>query len=126
GRKPVLWATVLLMVPGLLGLALAPTVPILIVPAAMVAVSLGAFEAVNWALLSDLIPAGSGAQFFGFANIATAGAGALAGAFGPVVDLANSYLPAGTYTLVFSLAALVAFTSIFPLRALNTATTKSS
>jgi MFS family permease len=62
-----------------------------------VAVGVGAFQAVNWAVLSRAIPTGEGAQFFGLANIATAGASALAGLLGPFIDAANALLSVDAY-----------------------------
>lgn len=54
--------------------------------------------------------------FYGVANVATTGAGALSGLFGLVVDLANGLLPLDAYAVAFALAALVAFSSLLPLR----------
>lgn len=50
------------------------------------------------------------------ANIATAGAGALAGLYGPIVDIMNAVFPAGTYQVLFGLAAAVAALALLPLR----------
>ena len=53
--------------------------------------SVGAFQAVNWALLSDDVPRARRATAFGLANVATAGAGALSGVFGILVDVLNEH-----------------------------------
>jgi Na+/melibiose symporter-like transporter len=119
GRSPVLAVTVGLTVFGLLGLAFAPTLVIVAAGGGLVAVGFGSFQAVNWALLSDTMPEGQGAQFYGLANIATAGAGALAGLLGPLIDVANGLLPAGTYHITFGLAAAITMASLLPLRRLG-------
>ena len=115
GRFPVLIASVLLAAIGMVGIGFAPTIVIASVAGRLVAVGVGAFQAVNWALLSDDISEGQGAESFGVANIATAGAGALAGLFGPLVDLLHAALPGGTFEITFGLAGLVALASIWPL-----------
>ena len=48
----------------------------------------------------------------GLANVATAGASALAGLLGPVVDAANALVPGGTYQITFTLAALVTLVAL--------------
>jgi hypothetical protein len=66
-------------------------------------------------LLSDDVGEGEGARAFGLANIATAGAGALTGLFGPLVDFLDRVLPGGAYGVTFSLAAVFVSASVFPL-----------
>jgi len=115
GRLPVLMASVLLAAIGMAGIGFAPTIVIASVAGGLVAVGVGAFQAVNWALLSDDISEGQGAGSFGVANIATAGAGALAGLFGPLVDVLLAVLPGGAFQITFGVAGLVALGSIWPL-----------
>jgi MFS family permease len=98
GRKPVLYVSIGLAVAGTAGIGFAPTLLFVGVYGALVAVGFGAFQAVNWALLSDDIPEGEGAKYFGLANLATS-----------------------TYQLTFSLAALAALASIIPLRRITSA-----
>ena len=121
GRLIVLRTSIVISAVGLLGIAFAPSLLALAIVGSLLALGSGAFQAVNWALLSDHIPPGRGAQFYGFANVATAGASALAGLFGPLVDALNALLPASTYLITFSLAALVTLTSLLPLRRIWTA-----
>src|SRR5688572_1577992 len=75
---------------------------------AAAAIGFGAFQAVHRALLSDTMPEGQGAQLFGLVNIATFGACALAGLFGPLGDLVVADLPASTDRIRFVLAMLIA------------------
>jgi len=118
GRTSILIVSIVLASVGMAGIGFAPSLAVVAIAGGLVAVGNGAFQAVNWALLSDHVPEGEGATAFGLANIATAGAGALAGLFGPLVDLMDAVMPAGTYQLTFGLAALVALTSLFPVRSL--------
>jgi MFS family permease len=115
GRKRILIASVIV---GALGMALmgfAPTIAIAAVAGAMIGAGVGAFQAVNWALINDDLPEGEDANALGVANVATAGAGAVAGLFGPVVDGMEAILPHATYHVTFGLAALVALLSLIPL-----------
>ncbi|HET8523579.1 MAG TPA: MFS transporter [Thermomicrobiales bacterium] len=115
GRRPMLVGCVILAAAGMAGLAVSPTLLPIAISGGMVAMGVGAFQAVNWALLSDDMPAGHAARAYGVANVATAGSSALAGLFGPLVDLLNSVLPGSAYTITFSLAALIILVSLIPL-----------
>ena len=119
GRAVVLRGSVGLAVAGLLGLAFAGAPLLAAAVGAVLAAGIGGFQAVNWALLSDDIAEGQGGRFYGLANIATAGASALAGLFGPLLDLVDHLLPAGTYRRTFGLAALVCLTALLPLRGIG-------
>lgn len=120
GRMTVLAASIALAILGPVGIAVSPSLIILAVAGGLVAIGLGTFQAVNWAHVSDAIPDGRGAQYYGLANTATAGASALAGLLGPLVDLANAVLPTGTYRITFGLSALIALASLLPLRRIST------
>ena len=104
---------------GSLGLALigvSPTLGFLGVAGMLVAAGFGAFQAVNWALLNDDLPKGQAATALGIANIATAGAGAIAGVYGPIVDALNAWFPEGTYQVVYGLASVLTLMALLPLR----------
>jgi MFS family permease len=116
GRLPVLRASVVLAAVGMAGVAVAPTLPLVAAAGAPLAIGLGTFQAVNWALMSDEIPQGAGARFFGVANVATAGAGALSGLFGPLADALATVSPVAAYPITFVLAAVVALGGLWPLR----------
>ena len=56
----------------------------------VIGVGLGVFFSVDWAFIQDVIPAHEGGLYMGFSNIATAGAGIMAVAFGgPLLDIFN-------------------------------------
>jgi MFS family permease len=65
--------------------AAAPFLPIAFLGAAMFAVAAGAFLAVDWALISDIVPKGSTGRYMGISNVATASAGTVALAVGGAV-----------------------------------------
>lgn len=116
GRPPMLRASIVVSAAGLAGIALLPDLLLVGVAGAVLALGAGAFQAANWAELTDVIPEGQGARFFGVANIATAGASAAAGALGPAVDLANTWIPGATYQVTFGACALIALAALAVLR----------
>ena len=116
GRVPVLrWGVVIGSV-GLAGVSVAPNLLVLGGAGVLVAIGAGTFLSVNWALISQGIPDGQGAQYYALANIATAGAGAMAGLFGPLADLIGLFLPNDSYAISFFVAAFVSLSSLLPLR----------
>jgi MFS family permease len=82
GRKPLIYAACGLGALALAIVALAGSVPIALVGAALLGVSTGSFLAVDWALMTDLIPKASSGRYMGISNVATASSGVLATAFG--------------------------------------------
>jgi MFS family permease len=87
GRKPVAWGAAALATVGVLILAAAPTIPVALVGAFFLGAGSGAYLAVDWALMTDIIPLESSGRFMGIANIANSIAGPLGLAIaGPVMD----------------------------------------
>lgn len=72
----------------------------------IIGLSIGIFLSVNWALAIDLIPPGEGGRYLGISNLATAGAGVVAGLGGPLRDLLNARGPGSGYTALFLAAGL--------------------
>lgn len=109
GKKPLIVAAGLLAVVGTLIVVLAPTLEVIFVGASLVGAGVGFFYAANWALGTEIVPSGMAGRFFGVANLAGAGAGAV-GAYigGPIAD-ANSYV------LLMSIYGGVMLLSIFAL-----------
>lgn len=97
GRKKVIYASCGMGALGLCIGALAPAVPITIAGAALFAVSAGSFLAVDWALISEIIPKASSGRFMGISNVATASAGTFAVAIGAagIMDTVNGWLGYG-------------------------------
>jgi Na+/melibiose symporter-like transporter len=72
----------------------------------IVGLSAGIFLSANWALATDLIPREEAAGYLGISNLATAGAGVLAGLGGPLIDFFNVRQPGLGYTALFLSAGL--------------------
>ncbi|MHB1417838.1 MAG: MFS transporter [Chloroflexota bacterium] len=115
GRRITLAVGIVVSVIGIIGIAFSPTLLILAGAAVVAAIGLGTFQAANWALIADHIPNGRGARFFGLANVATAGASAIAGLTGLGVSALRSSGVSYTYELVFTATAIIALTSLIPL-----------
>lgn len=86
GRLPVLWAAGGLSALGALLLIPAGTMLGIAVGGIVMSIGSGLFASANWALTADLTPSGEGGRFFGLLALATGGAAAAAGLFGPLVD----------------------------------------
>ena len=82
GRKPVIWASCALGAVGLSIVASAPILPFAFLGALLYGISAGIFLAVDWALMTDIIPKASSGRYMGLSNVATASAGVLAVAIG--------------------------------------------
>jgi MFS family permease len=96
GRKRVIYASCLLGAIGMSIVATAPSVLVSYVGVAFYAVASGMFLAVDWALMTDIIPKASSGRFMGMSNVATASAGILAlGLGGILLDVVNGLLGYG-------------------------------
>jgi MFS family permease len=82
GRKRVIYVSCSIGAVGLAIVALAPTIVVTYVGAAIYGVSAGIFLAVDWALMTDIIPKASSGRYMGMSNVATASSGVLAVAIG--------------------------------------------
>lgn len=90
GRKPIILLSGLVGAVGILVLLFAPTHTGVLVCGSLLGISAGAFLSANWALATDIVPAGEEARYLGLTNLATAGAGALARLIGPLIDFLNA------------------------------------
>ena len=72
----------------------------------IIGLSAGIYLSSNWAWATDLIPKEEAAGYLGITNLATAGAGVLAGLGGPLIDLFNARQPGLGYTALYSVAGL--------------------
>jgi MFS family permease len=82
GRKKVIYASCAVGATGVAIVALAPVMPIAYIGAAAYGISAGIFLAVDWALMTDIIPKASSGRYMGMSNVATASSGVLAIAVG--------------------------------------------
>lgn len=96
GRKPVIHASCMLGAVAMAIAALAPTVEVAYVGAALYGVASGVFVAVDWALMTDIIPRASSGRYMGLSNVATGTSGPLSAAIGGVTaDLVNRFMGVG-------------------------------
>jgi MFS family permease len=110
GRKPVIYASALAGAVGMTIVGLAPSVEIAICGIALVGLGGGAFLAVDWALMTDIIPKASAGRYMGLSNVVEATNGPIATSIGGVIMFAVGALvgqAVGARTAM--LAAVVAF-----------------
>jgi len=83
---------------GLAIFAVAPSVPVALVGAAFYGAAGGTFLAVDWALMTDIIPKASSGRYMGISNVATGSSGLLATAIGGalIMDPVNRLYGLGT------------------------------
>jgi MFS family permease len=82
GRKRVLYVSFTLGALGMAVVSLAPILPVAYVGVALFGVASGTFLAVDWALMSEIIPKASSGRYMGLSNVATASASIFALALG--------------------------------------------
>jgi MFS family permease len=82
GRKPVIYASCALGAAGLAIVGVAPSLPVAYAGVAIYGIAAGIFLAVDWALMTDIIPKASSGRYMGLSNVATASSGVLAVAVG--------------------------------------------
>ncbi len=86
GRKPIAIISAFIGAFGIFLIILSKDYNLIMVAAGFIGVALGGFTSTNWAMAIDMVPKGDEARYLGIANMATAGAGALARLIGPVID----------------------------------------
>jgi MFS family permease len=82
GRKKVIYVSCAVGAAGLAIVATAPSFPLALVGTVVFGLSTGIFLAVDWALMTDIIPKASSGRYMGLSNVATASSGVLAVAIG--------------------------------------------
>ena len=85
GRKRTIYISIAIGAVGMAGIAVAPTFELTVVALVPVGISAGAFLAVDWALMTDIIPKATSGRYMGISNVATAIAGPLGYGIGGVV-----------------------------------------
>ena len=105
GRKPLVVFSGLAGAVGSLLLLLARSYTQLLAFGAVLGLSIGIFLSVNWALLTDQVPEEEAGRYLGVSNLATAGAGAVAGIGGPIIDIFNARAAGMGYVVLYVLAA---------------------
>ena len=78
GRKRLIYASCAIGAIGMAGVAVAPTVQLAVLSLLLVGLAAGTFLAVDWALMTDIIPKATAGRYMGISNVATAAAGPVA------------------------------------------------
>ena len=116
GRKPMIYLACAIGALGLVVAGLAPTPVIMVLGVVLLGIGTGTFVAVDWALMTDIIPKASSGRFMGISNIAVALAGPTATLVaGPVMDAVGGTTNGGSGpraallvgTLLFGLSAIL-------------------
>ena len=84
GRKTLVYFTCALGALGMLGVVLAPSIVIAIAFVVPVGIAAGAFLAVDWALMTDIVPKATTGRYMGISNVVTGAAGPFALAVGGI------------------------------------------
>ena len=85
GRKRVIYAACAIAGVGMAICALAPSIPVFIGGGILMGIGIGSFLAVDWALMTDIIPKESSGRYMGISNVATATNGVISGFIGGVL-----------------------------------------
>jgi MFS family permease len=119
GRLPLIRVGAFGSVVGVLGLVAAGSAAQLLLWGALMAVGSAAFAAGNWAFITDVVPPEEAGRFMGLANFGTAGAAAVAGLAGPLVDWGNGVSGGSGYIALFAVAACAFGASALALRGID-------
>ncbi len=96
GRKRMIYLSAAVGACGMALLVIAPSPAFALAFAVLVGVSAGIFLAVDWALMTDIIPKAESGRYMGISNVVTGSAGAIASAIGLIlVDLGNGAFGVG-------------------------------
>ena len=102
GRKRIVVFSGLASALGILLLFFSQSYGYIMLCAAILGLSFGAFMSTNWALATDLVAKGEEGRYLGLTNLATAGGSALTlFIIGPMIDFFNAYSPGLGYKVMF-------------------------
>lgn len=94
GRKKLVTSSGIIAAIGTIILVLAPNLGTIYVGGSIVGAASGVFFTTNWALGTDLVPKETAGRYFGIANLAGAGAGAVGSYIGgPIADFFTTNVP---------------------------------
>ena len=92
GRKPLIFAACAIGAVGSAIVLIAPSVQLAIVGGIVIGMAAGTFVAVDWALMSDIIPKADSGRYMGLSNVATGLAGTVAVASAGVLVFVMTHL----------------------------------
>jgi MFS family permease len=123
GRKKLVIISCIIGAIGMLLLATADSILLVIVYGSFIGMATGSFNSIDWALATDLIPSGEAGRFMGVSNLAGAGSQALAALLGGALrDSGNAFgitylhTPNLGYTVLFTFATGCFLLGVFFLR----------
>ena len=97
GKKRMIYGSAVIGLIGMVLLALAPSTGLALAFAVPIGVASGIFLAVDWALMTDIIPKAESGRYMGISNVVTGSAGAIATAVALVLmDAGNRAFGLGT------------------------------
>jgi MFS family permease len=82
GRKPVIYAACAIGAVGMAVTAFSPSIEVFVLGVVAIGVASGTFLAVDWALMTDIIPKAASGRYMGISNIAVVSAGPFASVIG--------------------------------------------
>ncbi|MEO5705295.1 MAG: MFS transporter [Candidatus Limnocylindrales bacterium] len=82
GRKPVIYAACTIGGLGMAITAVAPSIEVFVIGVIAIGVASGTFLAVDWALMTDIIPRSASGRYMGISNIAVVAGGPFASVIG--------------------------------------------
>ncbi len=85
GRKRLIYASCVIGSIGMTIVAFAPTMPLALPGAILVGIGAGSFLAVDWALMTDIIPKADSGRYMGLSNVATATNGVIVTFVGGII-----------------------------------------
>ena len=110
GRKPMLYVACAIGGLGMALAGLAQTPEVLVVGVILLGIGSGTFLAVDWALMTDIIPKASSGRFMGISNLAVGLAGPVAALVaGPIIDAVGGKAETGDGPRAAFLAGVLLF-----------------
>lgn len=114
GRRPLNLFSGVLGAAATTALIFVGNLPQLVVAGGLVGAAVGIFLSVNWAWAADMVPLEEAGRYLGLANIATAGASAVARLLaGPLVDGGNLLRQGAGYEILFLVLGLGMFFGVW-------------
>ncbi len=115
GRKPVIYAACAIGGLGMAVTAFAPSIEVFVVGVIAIGVASGTFLAVDWALMTDIIPKSASGRYMGISNIAVVAGGPFASVIGGGLlyfvggEVRSGSGPRAAFAAAIALFALAAF-----------------
>ena len=105
-RGPLMVAGAGASILGVAAFAAAGELTVIVLGGVLMAIGSALFTVANWATLVDLAPGTEAGRYLGLANVGTAGAAAVAGLFGLLIDAADSLAPGTGFLALFAASAV--------------------